>query len=519
MAAARGGRKEEGDDEVEWAPHGSDSKEKKREQVAFGPFDLDRTVHNDENVWTAPIGKQDLTVQFRSDGPHWLERSDRPNEVLIGPSNLDRTVHNDWNVRATPNINQDRLFVTDPTVDLNRGSSDLSSSAEVACGATNTVRYDQHFNHGITTWRYYRRYQGGTTASVVIWVVTAGSPPSTLKMPRTRIATRKSHGPPRGGQSSSQPPPAPTQRSRSVQQKVVHGKGKRPAADDPESEESEESSSHALSDSESETETEPEVQVHVSPDLTSMKWVTVTRYVESTKEDFERVLRTSSSTWEKLFDSPSLLPPAWTDFYDPAVRSTPGKIHGLKPIPSMINRIINHTFYPKSGNFDAVRGYAWNIIDNIMCGRRFDIVDVILRGIVSSKNDRVKMIYYAPYIMVLILKKIEYQGGLGSPHKTYKPRDGPPVHHDDSSTAVAAAQESAPAEGVSTSSTLVVPSVAPATASLAPALQDPAPQDLAPVLPQDPTSAPPAPAPASPPSTSVPAPQDPAPLPPQDPAV
>lgn len=130
--------------------------------------------------------------------------------------------------------------------------------------------------------------------------------------------------------------------------------------------------------------------------------------MESTKEDFERVLRTLSGTWEKLFDSPALLPPAWTDFYDPTLRYTPGKIHGLKPIPNLINRIINRTFYPKSGNFDAVRGYAWNIIDNIMCGRRFDVVDVILKGIVSSKNDRVKRIYYAPYIMALILKKIEY---------------------------------------------------------------------------------------------------------------
>lgn len=34
---------------------------------------------------------------------------------------------------------------------------------------------------------------------------------------------------------------------------------------------------------------------------------------------------------------------------------------------------------------------------------------------------------------------------MGSPHKAYKPRDGPSVRHDDSSTA--AAQESAPAEG------------------------------------------------------------------------
>nr|ADB85404.1 putative retrotransposon protein [Phyllostachys edulis] len=166
--------------------------------------------------------------------------------------------------------------------------------------------------------------------------------------------------------------------------------------------------------------------MHVSPDFTKMQWLIVTRYVESSKKEFERVLRTPSSKYEKIFDRPALLAPVWTDFYDQTVRYTLGKIHGLQPIPSLINRIINHTFLPKSENFDAIRGNAWNIIGNIMNERKFDVVDVIIRGIASSKNDRVKRIYYAPYIMALILSKIEYHGELGSPHKAYKPRDGPP---------------------------------------------------------------------------------------------
>lgn len=51
-----------------------------------------------------------------------------------------------------------------------------------------------------------------------------------------------------------------------------------------------------------------------------------------------------------------------------------------------------------------------------MHGRKFDVIDVILREIASSKNDQVKRINYAPYIMALILRKIDYHGGLGSPH-------------------------------------------------------------------------------------------------------
>ena len=117
----------------------------------------------------------------------------------------------------------------------------------------------------------------------------------------------------------------------------------------------------------------------------------------------------------------------------------------------MINRIINHTFFPKSGNFDAVRGHVWNMIDHIMEGTKFDVVDVILQGIASSKNDRVKRIYYAPYIMALIMKKMEYRGGLGTAHKSYRPRDGiPPVPMDTEAAPAEApvTDATAPAEGV-----------------------------------------------------------------------
>lgn len=81
-------------------------------------------------------------------------------------------------------------------------------------------------------------------------------------MPRMRVATRKSHGPPRGQSSpqssvapAQQPqrrrPAAPVQQSRSVRQKIVHGKGQRPAPAS-ETEESEEE------DSEDETQSEPD---------------------------------------------------------------------------------------------------------------------------------------------------------------------------------------------------------------------------------------------------------------------
>ena len=132
--------------------------------------------------------------------------------------------------------------------------------------------------------------------------------------------------------------------------------------------------------------------LYISPDLMKMKWMTLTRYMECTKADFERVLRVSSSQWERIYDRPALTISGWTNHYDRDVRFVPGKIHGLLPVSSLINRIINHTILPKSGNFDAVRGHAWNIIDHISKKKKFDVMDVIIRSIASSKNDRIKRI-------------------------------------------------------------------------------------------------------------------------------
>lgn len=394
-------------------------------------------------------------------------------------------------------------------------------------------------------------------------------------MPRMRGSKRKAHGSSRQGSSASQPsedspralqigrtrPAAPARQTRSVRQKIVHGKGKRPASETETESSSEERSSEEL-DSEEEEEEVPvrseddlidppgtpinlhllsaddyaikrhvnqfllkndslnprfhtvfqeqvyeqlygrhrkfadhkwirwshintldqysgvyqlfhRVGLHdlvaikqnyddklirqfyatlyISPDLKSFRWISGTRNLESTKEEFERVLKVQSSSWEKIFESPALLVPVYSQYYDTSVKCKLGTITGLKPEVSMINRIINHTFYPKSGNFDAVRGHVWNMIDHIMEGVRFDVVDVILNGIASSKNDRVKRIYYAPYIMALIVQKMAYRGGLGSAHKPYKPRDGLPprqVVEDDPVDVEAPPVAPAPAEGV-----------------------------------------------------------------------
>lgn len=118
--------------------------------------------------------------------------------------------------------------------------------------------------------------------------------------------------------------------------------------------------------------------VYVSQDFESMTWMTGNEKVEATKPECELALKTHSGRFEKVYSWAALRTPTWCQFYDENIRYTPRKIVGLLHFPSLINRIINRTFFPKSGNFDAVRGHAWNITDSILSGRKFDSIDLII---------------------------------------------------------------------------------------------------------------------------------------------
>ena len=62
-----------------------------------------------------------------------------------------------------------------------------------------------------------------------------------------------------------------------------------------------------------------------------------------------------------------------------------------------------------------------------MNGREFDVIDLIIKEIGAFKNDRIKRIYFAPYIMALIMRKIQFRDGHPRVHKAYKPWDGGPI--------------------------------------------------------------------------------------------
>ena len=70
-------------------------------------------------------------------------------------------------------------------------------------------------------------------------------------------------------------------------------------------------------------------------------WMTGTQRYQASKTDFERALRTYMGTQEKLYDRDALRISAYRQFYDENINFLPGRIGGLLPLPSLINRVIN----------------------------------------------------------------------------------------------------------------------------------------------------------------------------------
>lgn len=93
-------------------------------------------------------------------------------------------------------------------------------------------------------------------------------------------------------------------------------------------------------------------------------------------------------------------------FYNEGGRFTYGKVAGLRTIPSVVNQIVRATILPRCENNDDIRVVAWHVIDAIMQGRRFDVINLMIQKIAISKRTFTQGIYYARYITRLILSKV-----------------------------------------------------------------------------------------------------------------
>ena len=166
--------------------------------------------------------------------------------------------------------------------------------------------------------------------------------------------------------------------------------------------------------------------VFVSPDFDHLIWMTGHQRLEASRDDFISALSLGDSTGIKIHLEEPLALTLLDEYYEPGIPHMHGRVSGLLPIPSVVNRIMRSSFFPRSGNNDEIHGRAWNVIKYIMDGTRFDVMDLIIREIATSKGDKTKSIYFAPYIMKLILSKIDFTEVCDVEHKEYQPRVAPP---------------------------------------------------------------------------------------------
>lgn len=98
-----------------------------------------------------------------------------------------------------------------------------------------------------------------------------------------------------------------------------------------------------------------------------------------------------------------------------------GHVRGLRHHPAVINKVASATFMPKGGNDDTVRGHYWNVIHHFMYRHKINIPRLMLKQMNELTLSFENRLYFAPYIMSLILVKTKFQGDYNLEHKLHRP--------------------------------------------------------------------------------------------------
>jgi len=111
-------------------------------------------------------------------------------------------------------------------------------------------------------------------------------------------------------------------------------------------------------------------------------------------------------------------------FYEPTrteIHRVFEKSIGLRHHPAVILKIARTTILPKSGFKDGFVGWHRNFVKHVMDNERMDVVALIMYELLEKKTDFESNIYYAPYIMSLILEKTKFKGHCDVKHTLYRP--------------------------------------------------------------------------------------------------
>jgi hypothetical protein len=146
-------------------------------------------------------------------------------------------------------------------------------------------------------------------------------------------------------------------------------------------------------------------------DEESTTWMTTTRKYTATFAEFATAYHINfetSESGEYVWDSAPISVDTCRDFYKPNQYNGQGYVNGLRVMPAIINKIMRFTLYPKSGNSDTIHDHHWNLVDLIMRRQRISAVRFMLNYIEIISSSVLYNLYYAPFIMSLILNKTNF---------------------------------------------------------------------------------------------------------------
>jgi hypothetical protein len=115
-----------------------------------------------------------------------------------------------------------------------------------------------------------------------------------------------------------------------------------------------------------------------------------------------------SECGEYVWDSAPISVDTRHDFYKPNQYNGHGFVNGLRVIPTVINKIIKFTLYPKSGNLDTIHEQQWNLVDLIMRRQTINAMRFMLNYIEIISSSIQYNLYYAPFIMSPILNNTNF---------------------------------------------------------------------------------------------------------------
>ncbi|KAI4966797.1 hypothetical protein ZWY2020_035973 [Hordeum vulgare] len=160
--------------------------------------------------------------------------------------------------------------------------------------------------------------------------------------------------------------------------------------------------------------------VHISVDNSSITWMADGRRITTNKRAWEERFGIPRSVHTAIIHSEFLLHDDDKRIMYTAPECTLGLTRGLSPLVSIANKIIKTTIYPKSA---TIHGHDWNLLRHIVEQNPFDIIALIFSKIELLISDpSPSNLFYAPYIMGMIMRAFEYDGPRETRHPCYRPK-------------------------------------------------------------------------------------------------